>query len=178
MLLTSHPHRPRTLVTTYLEMVDRGQFKPTFVHDDEVSILPMETPDPSFYMFLYRSVGEGWSWRDRLLLSRSELCDLLSSPNRSVYVMYVSGIAAGYVELDKQGDSVEIAYFGLREEFMGRGLGKHLLSYGISQAWKKGARRVWLHTCNLDSPHAMSNYLKRGFAVYQTHEEPMPQRYQ
>ena len=61
--------------------------------------------------------------------------------------------------------------------YMGRGLGKHLLSYGISRAWEMDADRVWLHTCNLDGPHALANYQKRGFKVFKVEEEPMPERY-
>jgi hypothetical protein len=37
--------------------------------------------------------------------------------------------------------------------------------------------KVWLHTCNLDSPHALDNYLKRGFFIYKLHQYPMPERY-
>ena len=31
-----------------------------------------------------------------------------------------------------------------------------------------GARRVWLHTCTLDNPAALPNYLKRGFVPVKT----------
>ncbi|MBA3872529.1 MAG: N-acetyltransferase, partial [Anaerolineae bacterium] len=51
------------------------------------------------------------------------------------------------------------------------------LSYAIHRAWMDGAKRIWLHTCNLDGPYALDNYIKRGFSVYKTEEEPMPQRY-
>ena len=91
--------------------------------------------------------------------------------------MYVQGIPAGYVELAQTGDSTEVAYFGLRPEFHGNGYGKHLLSYGIERAWADGAKHIWVHTCNLDGPHALNNYLKRGFKVYEVHEAPMPTRY-
>jgi hypothetical protein len=52
------------------------------------------------------------------------------------------------------------------------------LSYGIEKAWEDGAKRVWVHTCNLDGPHALDNYTKRGFSVYDEHRQPMPNRYQ
>jgi hypothetical protein len=29
-----------------------------------------------------------------------------------------------------------------------------------------GARRVWVHTCSLDHPGALANYLARGFRVF------------
>jgi GNAT superfamily N-acetyltransferase len=123
-------------------------------------------------------VGDKWRWRDRLYLSNAELHAILSNPDNPVYVMYVRDEPAGYVELARQDDgSVEIAYFGLCEGYMGRGLGKHLLSYGVQKAWEMGATRIILNTCNLDGPHALANYQKRGFRVYMTHEQPMPERY-
>jgi len=81
------------------------------------------------------------------------------------------------VELEKTGTETEIAYFGLIPGHIGLGLGKHLLSFAIDQAWEGGAERVTVHTCNLDSPAALPNYLKRGFEVYNVQSEPMPERY-
>ena len=168
---------PQELITTYLEMTSSRDFAPSFVQQSNVRIERLHSPDVDFYRFLYQAVGEKWCWRDRLLISRDELSGILQSPTTHVYVLYVRGTPAGYVELEKQGDGFEIAYFGLREAFFGRGLGKHLLSYGIDKAWQMGAKRVWLHTCNLDGPHALANYQKRGFRVFKQEAEPMPQRY-
>lgn len=170
--------RVETLITTYLEMVSKEDFIPAFVHADDIEIVTMETPDLGFYKFLYQSVGEEWAWRDRMQMPIGDLRDILASPDTQVHVLYVSGSPAGYVELYcHDDDSVEIAYFGLRRDFMGRGLGKHLLSYGVARAWDMGARRVWLHTCNLDGPYALSNYQKRGFSIFKVIDEPMPERY-
>ena len=166
------------LITTWLEMRSIAAFAPAYVNASDIEIVKMEMPDLGFYKFLYQSVGEEWAWRDRLRISNAELRAILSSPDTQVHVLYVSGSPAGYVELCRHGDeSVEIAYFGLRSDYMGRGLGKHLLSYGVARAWEMDAARVWLHTCNLDGPHALSNYQKRGFRVFKVVEEPMPHIY-
>lgn len=170
--------KANTLITTYLEMVSKEDFAPAFIQAPDIEIVVMEMPDLGFYKFLYQSVGEEWAWRDRLQMSTSKLRGILASPKTQVHVMYVSGSPAGYVELYRHDDgSVEVAYFGLRRSYMGRGLGKHLLSYGVARAWDMGAKRVWLHTCNLDGPHALSNYQKRGFRIYDVVEEPMPELY-
>jgi GNAT superfamily N-acetyltransferase len=168
---------PDTLVTTYLEMTHPTAFRPAFVEDVRVEIVPLRKADVGFYRFLYGEVGRDWRWRDRLVIPEEELKRLISSPGVSIYVMYVDGAPAGYVELDKRGDTTEIAYFGLRGEFHGCGYGKHLLSYGIAKAWEEGAERVWVHTCNLDGPYALDNYVKRGFQVYHIERKPMPNRY-
>lgn len=168
---------PDVLITTYLEMIDAADFRPEFTGHPHLQIIRLERPDVAFYRFLYGEVGRIWHWRDRLIMSEEDLRQAISLPEVTIHVLYLQGAPAGYVELRQQVDSTEIAYFGLRPEYMGMGLGKHLLSYGIQQAWDGGASRLWVHTCNLDGPYALDNYIKRGFRIYKTEEQPMPQRY-
>ncbi len=167
---------PETLITTYIEMRDRAQFRPAFVTTD-AQIQRMTFPDVAFYRFLYRDIGAEWRWYDRLSLSDDDIRVIFA--HTEIFVLYTGGVPAGYIELEPQGDSVEIAYFGLRPAFIGQGLGKHLLSYGIQHAWdNEKVQRVWLHTCNLDGPHALKNYMARGFVIYDEIREPMPALYQ
>lgn len=78
----------------------------------------------------------------------------------------VGWVPAGYFELEQQGPSVEVVYFGLMEGFIGRGLGGWLLTGALRRAWAvPGTERVWLHTCSLDGPHALANYRARGLEV-------------
>ncbi len=168
---------PPTLITYYLEMRTRAQFKPSYVDRPDLSLVTLDRVDVRYYRFLYTAVGEALRWRDRLLMSDEALAEALS--HAQVMVLHVGGVPAGYVELgarDAQG-AIEIAYFGLRPQYLGMGLGKHLLSVGVDAAWRLEAARVWVHTCNLDHPHALANYQKRGFTLYATREEPMPVRY-
>lgn len=170
---------PDALITTYLHMPSRADFRPAYVANPDAHIIPMQTtnPDLRFYRFLYNAVGEAWRWRDRSIMPDEQLSEALS--RASVYVLYVGGVPAGYVELSPTDESsIEVAYFGLRPEYFGIGLGKHLLTYGVDQAWQNGAGRVWVHTCNLDGPHALANYQKRGFIVYDVQSEAMPERFQ
>ena len=171
---------PDTLVTTWLEMKNREQFRPAFLDaaaSADCRLLQLERIDLDYYRFLYRAVGEAWRWRYRLDISLAELQGQLVQPGVTVDVLYVAGAPAGYIELGREGGDTELVYFGLREMFFGRGLGKHLLSHGVQRAWEEGAQRVWVHTCNLDGPFAMANYRKRGFEVYMVEEEPMPDLY-
>ncbi len=169
---------PDTLITYYLELTDPAQFRPAFIDDPALDVRAMSNDDVSFYRFMYTEVGYQWRWRDRLLISLDELRETISQPGVSIFVLYVQDVPAGYVELAKHGDSTEVAFFGLRAEFQGKGYGKHLLSFGVQQAWADGTKRVFVHTCNLDSPHALTNYTKRGFTVYRIEGKPMPARYQ
>jgi GNAT superfamily N-acetyltransferase len=84
-------------------------------------------------------------------------------------VAYVAGTPAGYIELGKHPtNEVEIIYFGLLPQFIGQGLGGHLLTVGVQRAWAMGATRVWVHTCSLDGSYAYKNYASRGFTLYDT----------
>ena len=169
---------PNTLITTYLEMRDVAQFRPATLDAAGTAgcrVLQLDVVDVDYYRFLYRAVGEAWRWRFRLSISTEALRRELALPGVTVDVLYVAGAPAGYIELKREGAEVEVAYFGLREAYFGRGLGKHLLSLGVQRAWHEGAQRVWLNTCNLDAPQALSNYRRRGFEVFRVTEEPMPE---
>lgn len=173
--MTTIDPKPTILITTYLEMTSPSDFIPSYVENHLVRIEHLQSVDVDFYLYMYRAVGEALAWRDRVLMPKDELREILAQA--LVYVMYLGGIPVGYIELEVQGEDIEIAYFGLLDAYHGLGLGKHLLSYGIERAWNMGPQRVYVHTCNLDGEHAMSNYSKRGFKVYKQHEEPMPERY-
>jgi GNAT superfamily N-acetyltransferase len=85
------------------------------------------------------------------------------------FVAYYDNSLAGYYELRRDDEGgVEIAYFGLLPEFIGRGLGGALLTSAIEEAWQMLSlvSRVWVHTCNLDHPAALANYQARGMAIY------------
>jgi len=121
------------------------------------------------YRRLYREVGEPWFWHERLKWSDAELEEHLESPNVRVWEILVGRESAGYFELYSHDDgSVEIAYFGLIPKFIGRGLGGPMLTRAVQEAWALDAKRVWLHTCTLDSPRALPGYMSRGFRPFKT----------
>lgn len=127
-------------------------------------------PDPDLFRALYTGVGAAYRWTDRLPWSDERLRQHLADPAISIWILRVHDAAAGWFELvgpDDQG-SVEIGLFGLMPDFVGRGLGRHLLSEAIRCAVSIGATRVWLHTCTLDHPAALPNYLARGFTPFRT----------
>ena len=51
------------------------------------------------------------------------------------------------------------------------GLGGWALTESVRRAWASGTKRVWVHTCDLDHPTALANYLARGFRVFQTEKK-------
>jgi GNAT superfamily N-acetyltransferase len=124
-------------------------------------------PTIAFYRFLYNTVGEAWNWVDRRLMTDEQLAEVIHDDLVEVHVLYAEGTPAGYAELDRRRpDEVELAYFGVMPEFLGRGLGRYLLHWAIERAWSYAPRRVWVHTCDLDHEAALPLYAKAGFRVY------------
>lgn len=158
---------------TYLELTDRAQFRSGFGTFPDVTIARATHPLPQLYRVCYRTVGEAFQWRDRWDWTDEQIAVHLANPAIGLYVaMRAAGRKevhlAGWYELRRviEDDSVEIAYFGIVAAEFGRGFGKHLLSSAVRDAWSLEPRRVWLHTCTLDHPNALPNYLARGFTPY------------
>lgn len=158
---------PVQVVRTYLEMTSPEALSPAARPDARARVERVEECPPSFFRYLYAAVGGPYHWVDRLPWTDDDVRRYLATPGVSLWVLSFAGAPAGYFELKRHDEgSVEIAYFGLLPEFIGRGLGKYLLTEGVRQAWAFGARRVWLHTCTLDGPAALPNYRARGFRPF------------
>lgn len=155
------------VVRTYLELRSPAQLRPASGPTLDVRFVRRDRISVDAYRRLYRDVGERWHWRDRNAWTDAQLAQHLARREITVWECVVGRDSAGYFELDRHDDgSVEIAYFGLRPEFFGRGIGKAMLTRAAEEAWSLGATRVWLHTCTLDSAHALPNYLARGFTEF------------
>ena len=136
--------------------------------DVKVQVVKVDEPSPTLNQYFFRTVGLPWRWISRLNWTYKEWQSYLQRPELHTYMGLVNGTPFGYYELEQstEEDSVQIVFFGLVDEFTGRGLGGHLLSRATSHAWDLGAKRVWLHTCTLDHPAALDNYKSRGFTEY------------
>jgi ribosomal protein S18 acetylase RimI-like enzyme len=152
---------------TYLEMTRPEQLLAAHSAEPGLRIERTVSCPASFYRYLYTEVGRPYHWVDRLGWSDERIRSHLAREGTALFVLYVGGSPAGYFELDRTDEgSTEIAYFGLLPEFIGRGLGKCLLTRAVEQAFRDGANRVWLHTCSLDDSAALPNYQRRGFRPF------------
>ena len=140
----------------------------------DLAIVHAVRPTVSFYRYLYDTVGAPWLWtdRDRRKLDDAALARVVQDPAVEVFVLYLAGVPAGYVELDgRVAGEVEIAYLGILPELIGQKLGPHLLDWALRRAWAGGPRRVWVHTCTLDHPRALAMYERAGLCVFKREVE-------
>lgn len=152
------------VVRTYLHMSTPSALRPARGGDSPARFVRRDAITVEQYRELYRDVGRAWHWQDRDAWIDDRLATYLAQPTVHVWECLVDGRRAGYFELQQSDDgAVEIVYFGLVAAFIGRGLGGAMLTRAVREGWALGATRVWLHTCSLDSPHALPNYLARGF---------------
>ena len=103
--------------------------------------------------FFYKNVGKKHKWTDRLVWSDLNWFKYSSDPKVETYILKVKKDFAGYFELIFHTDlhEIEIAYFGLLEEYHGKKFGGFLLSKAIMNSFqKKNIKRVWVNTCTLN----------------------------
>jgi GNAT superfamily N-acetyltransferase len=150
---------------TFLEMRDPARLKRNELPAGHAARFIRCRPcSVEHYREIYRRVGEPWHWRDRNAWSDEKLAATLANPDVHVWELRVGNDLGGYFELEKQpGPAVEIVYFGLAPEAIGKGFGGAMLTKAVDEAWALGTEVVWLHTCTLDSKMALPNYEARGF---------------
>ena len=125
-------------------------------------------PDFQLNKFFYKQVGKKYRWIDRLSWPDGKWIEYISNKNLETYVISISDDLVGFFELlhNPQLKETEISYFGLLEEYIGKGIGGYALSEAIKKSFDKDINRVWLHTCTLDHPNALKNYIARGMTVF------------
>jgi len=153
-------------VVTFLEMRERPPARhgaaPAGLSIRRVLQSPLD-----WYRKLYRAVGEEWLWFSRLRMNDRELAAIIHDPRVYVYAVHDGEEDKGLLELDgRSGFEIEIAYFGVTADLFGRGAGYWLMGHALSGAWETSPQRVWVHTCTLDHPRALSFYLNAGFTPY------------
>jgi len=156
-------------VVTYLETHERPAARGPAAGANEacVRLKLVNDPDLDWYRALFRRTGAQWLWFGRLEMSDEELRNALCRPTTELLLAESEAGEIGMAELDRSKPTeVEIAYFGLFEEAIGRGLGWPFMAALLERAWRGEPKRVWLHTCTLDGPGALGFYVKCGFRPY------------
>ena len=120
--------------------------------------------------FFYKNIGKKHKWVDRLIWNEQKWIDYVSSEKVKTYVLKNKDDLVGFFELifHFEKKEVEIAYFGILEEYQNKKLGSFLLSEAIKRSFDENINRVWLHTCSLDHKNALNNYIARGMKIFKS----------
>ena len=151
----------------FLELKDLKNLKTNSINKNKYLVKKIK-PDFQLNKFFYKQVGKKHRWIDRLSWTDEKWMNYISNKNLETYIICESEELVGFFELlhNPELRETEISYFGLLEEYIGKGIGGYALSEAIRKSFEKNIRRVWLHTCTLDHPNALKNYIARGMTVF------------
>ena len=156
--------------------IDRNYLEIFSLRDLVVSKKPsnefiVELIDPANFQlnkFFYKNIGKKHRWFDRLVWTDKQWIDYTVDKKVKTYVLKKEKDLVGYYELifHTEQNEIEIAYFGILEEYQNQKLGSFLLTSAIQSSFLLNPNRVWVHTCSLDHKNALDNYLSRGMKVF------------
>ena len=158
------------ITRNYLEIKSINALNESISPKLECSINLVKPDDFQINKFFYKNVGKKHRWTDRLIWSDSDWIKYSSDKKVETHILKVKKDLAGYFELICHLDlqEIEIAYFGLLEEYQNKKLGSFLLSSAIKNSFFSNPKRVWVHTCSLDHKNALKNYISRGMKIFKS----------
>lgn len=159
-------------VVTHLEMTKRPAVN---VPHSTLQLRRVVEPTADQYRALFRRIGEPWLWFSRLVMTDTELEEIIHDPQVDVFEVAAVEAVVGMLELDfRKAGQCELAFVGLVPSLSGQGHGRWLLAEAIRLAWRDGITRVHVHTCSLDHPAALSAYRRAGFTPFKRAVERFP----
>ena len=155
---------------SYLEINSPQDLKEVSKPFEDYSLNLLDPINFQLNKFFYKNVGKKHKWIDRLVWTETQWINYVSNKNVRTFIFKNKEDLAGFFELifHPEKREIEIAYFGLLEEYQNKKLGSYLLSEAIKRSFEYSIKRVWLHTCSLDHKNALSNYVARGMKIFKT----------
>ena len=162
--MTEEVHR------NYLEINSIQDLNKVIEPEEDYSLNLLDPINFQLNKFFYKNIGKKHQWKDRLAWTETQWIDYVSSKKVKTFILKYKDDLAGFFELifHTEKKEVEIAYFGLLEEFHNKKLGSYLLTEAIKNSFKENINRVWVHTCSLDHKNALNNYIARGMKIFKT----------
>ena len=155
---------------SYLEINSLKELKEVQKPSSDYSLKLLDPVNFQLNKFFYKNVGKKHKWIDRLVWEESKWIEYVSNKNVKTYIFTKRDDLVGFFELLEHTEKkeIEIAYFGLLEDYHNKKLGSYLLSEAIKKCFENKINRVWLHTCSLDHKNALNNYISRGMNIFKT----------
>ena len=135
-----------------------------------ISFIKAISPNTSYFLYLYKEIGRKYEWTDWLRSERSKLESFLTDDNVILYSLILWGVPKGFFVLDYRHLPVcDLAYFGLFDDVIGKGIGKLMMNRVFEEVIEKGeAKTLTVNTNTLDHKSALPLYQKAGFNIYKT----------
>jgi len=154
----------------YLEINSLHDLKEGEIPSKDYIVNLIKPTDFQLNKFFYKNIGKKHKWIDRLIWTEEQWIKYVSNRNVKTFVLKYKKDLVGFFELiiHSEKKEVEIAYFGILEEYQNKKLGSFLLSDAIKKSFQQNVERVWLHTCSLDHKNALNNYLARGMKIFKS----------
>jgi GNAT superfamily N-acetyltransferase len=136
----------------------------------KATIRPYEVEDESLLFSLAREAfGAQSTWNDRTTLAGLEA--------DTVFVAELEGDHAGYVALERDGDTVRVEQLLVSPRHEHEGIGRQLVDYAEGWAISLGAARLQV-VVEPDNRRALDFYVRRSFtrSGEDVLELPLPQR--
>ena len=158
------------VIRSYLEINSLQDLKKVHKPSEEYSVNLLDPINFQLNKFFYKNIGKKYRWVDRLAWMESQWIDYVSNEKVKTYIFKHNDDLAGFFELifHTEQKEVELAYFGLLDQYQNKKLGSYLLSEAIKKSFDDNINRVWAHTCTLDHKNALSNYIARGMKIFKT----------
>ena len=155
---------------SYLEINSLKDLQESEQPSQDYTVDLIEPTDFQLNKFFYKNIGKKHKWIDRLIWTEEQWIKYVSNKNVKTFVLKNKKDLVGFFELiiHTEKKEVEIAYFGILEEYQNKKLGSFLLSDAIKKSFQENVARVWLHTCSLDHKNALNNYLSRGMKIFKS----------
>mgnify|MGYP001315558611 CR=1 FL=1 len=155
---------------SYLEINSLKDLQESEQPLEDYTVDLIEPTDFQLNKFFYKNIGKKHKWIDRLIWTEEQWIKYVSNKNVKTFVLNNKKDLVGFFELIiySEKKEVEIAYFGILEEYQNKKLGSYLLSDAIKKSFQENVERVWLHTCSLDHKNALNNYLSRGMKIFKS----------
>ena len=158
------------IIRNYLEIKSIKELLEVNKPSNDYILKKISKNDFQLNKFFYKQIGKNYQWSDRLTWTDRQWINYVSNPDVFAYVLMRRKDVVGFFEFIYHQNKleIEIAYFGILKEYMGKKLGGYMLSEAIKKSFTFNIKRVWVHTCSLDHKNALKNYLSRGMKVYNT----------
>ena len=155
---------------SYLEINSLNDLQESEKPSEDYIVDLIEPTDFQLNKFFYKNIGKKHKWIDRLIWSEEQWIQYVSNKKVKTFVLKNKKDLVGFFELiiHSEKKEVEIAYFGILEEYQNKKLGSFLLCDAIKKSFQENVVRVWLHTCSLDHKNALNNYLSRGMKIFKS----------